>query len=95
MPGRPSKKVFCQSMTRASNYTVQCRAKGNLMKSGYYRCKYHAGESTGPKSFEGKIKALKNLTSMRNKTDDEIRAILRRNTGTADAGDTTDHNMQR
>ena len=95
MPGRPSKKVFCESMTRASNYSIQCRAKGNLMKSGYYRCKNHAGLSTGPKSIEGKIKALKNLISMKYKTDDEIREILRRNPGTVAARPSIDQNSQR
>ena len=75
MPGRPSRKVFCQSMTRRSNYTVQCRAKGHLMKSGYYRCKNHGGYSTGPTSEDGKLKALRNLVSMKNKTDDEIRKM--------------------
>ena len=71
MPGRPSKKVFCQSMTRRSNYTVQCKAKGYLMKSGFYRCKNHGGFSTGPTSDAGKLKAMRNLVSMKNKTDDE------------------------
>ena len=86
-------KIFCESKTRASNYTVQCRAKGNLMKSGYYRCKNHAGLSTGPKSIDGKLKALKNLISMKYKTDDEIREILRRNSRTVDVGDTINDNM--
>ena len=94
MPGRPSKKVFCQSMTRRSNYTVQCKAKGYLMKSGYYRCKNHGGVSTGPTSDAGKLKAMRNLVSMKNKTDDEIRAILGQDIRTAAAGNTTDKNMQ-
>jgi len=94
MPGRPSKKVFCESYTRRSNYTVQCKAKGYLMKSGHYRCKNHGGMSTGPRSVEGKIKALKNLVSMRHKTDDEIRAILRQNIRTTTAGYTIDEDLQ-
>ena len=94
MPGRPSRKVFCQSMTRRSNYTVQCRAKGYLMKSGFYRCKNHGGFSTGPTSEEGKLKALRNLVSMKNKTDDEIRKILRQNTGAASARHTADKDLQ-
>ena len=94
MPGRPSKKVFCQSMTRRSNYTVQCKAKGYLMKSGFYRCKNHGGFSTGPTSDAGKLKAMRNLVSMKNKTDDEIRKILRSNTGAAATRHTTDKDMQ-
>lgn len=94
MPGRPSKKIFCESMTRKSNFTVQCRAKGYLMKSGFYRCKNHGGFSTGPKSIEGRLKALKNLVSMKNKTDDEIREILRQNTRATSTGKTTDQDSK-
>ena len=64
------------------------------MKSGFYRCKNHGGFSTGPTSDAGKLKAMRNLVSMKNKTDDEIRKILRQNTGAVAAGDTTDKNMQ-
>jgi len=64
------------------------------MKSGHYRCKNHAGLSTGPKSIEGKIKALKNLVSMKYKTNDEIRQILRRNPGTVAARPSIDQNSQ-
>lgn len=82
-------------MTRKSNFTVQCRAKGYLMKSGHYRCKNHGGMSTGPKSIEGRLKALKNLVSMKNKTDDEIRQILRQNIRATSAGQTTDQDSKR
>ena len=81
-------------MTRKSNFTVQCRAKGYLMKSGFYRCKNHGGMSTGPKSIEGRLKALKNLVSMKNKTDDEIREILRQNTRATSTGKTTDQDSK-
>ena len=64
------------------------------MKSGFYRCKNHGGFSTGPTSDAGKLKAMRNLVSMKNKTDDEIRKILRSNTGAAAAGNTTDKDMQ-
>jgi len=64
------------------------------MKSGYYRCKNHGGMSTGPTSIEGKIKALKNLVSMQNKTDDEIRAILGQDTRATTARHTTDQDLQ-
>ena len=64
------------------------------MKSGFYRCKNHGGFSTGPTSEEGKLKALRNLVSMKNKTDDEIRKILRKNIRAASAWHTTDEDMQ-
>mgnify|MGYP001177544745 CR=1 FL=1 len=47
--------------------------KGYYQKtSGKYRCKYHAGASTGPRSIDGKIKALRNLKHFKNKTEQEL-----------------------
>ena len=37
-----------------------------------YRCKFHAGESTGPKSIEGRIKAIRNLKQYKNKNYQEL-----------------------
>tara|TARA_B100000212_G_scaffold81330_1_gene58331 strand:+ start:1871 stop:2128 length:258 start_codon:yes stop_codon:yes gene_type:complete len=73
MPGRPLKKIQCESYTRSSNFTKQCRCKGYFQKtSGKWRCKYHGGASTGPRSIEGRLKAIKNLKNFKNKTDQEI-----------------------
>jgi len=73
MVGRPLKKVFCESYTRGSNYTKQCKCKGYFQKtSGKFRCKYHSGMSTGPRSIEGRLKAIKNLKNFKNKSDEEI-----------------------
>ena len=36
---------------------------------GRKRCKYHGGMSTGPKSLEGKIKALSGLIQYRDRPD--------------------------
>ena len=50
-----------------------------------------------PASFKNKVidkRALKNLVSMRHKTDDEIRAILRQNIRTTTAGYTIDEDLQ-
>ena len=50
--------------------------KGYYQKtSGKYRCKFHAGASTGPRSIAGRIKALKNLKPFKNKTDQELKWI--------------------
>jgi len=74
MVGRPQSKIFCESLTRSSNYTKQCRAKGYLMKSGHYRCKNHGGFSDwNAKTNEGKFKALRNLRSLKHLSDEEIR----------------------
>ena len=73
MAGKPLHKIQCESFTRGSNFKVQCRCKGYFQKtSGKYRCKYHGGASTGPRSIDGKIKALKNLKHFKNKTEEEL-----------------------
>ena len=73
MAGKPLHKIQCESFTRGSNYTKQCRCKGYFQKtSGKYRCKYHAGFSNGPVSVAGKMKALRNLRNFKNKTDQEL-----------------------
>ena len=73
MVGKPLHKIRCESFTRGSNYTVQCKCKGYYQKtSKKYRCKFHGGFSEGPTSFKGKLKALKNLKPFKNKTDYEL-----------------------
>ena len=73
MAGKPLHKIQCESFTRGSNFTKQCRCKGYFQKtSGKYRCKYHGGASTGPRSIQGKLKALKNLKNFKNKTEEEL-----------------------
>ena len=57
----------CESFTRSSQYKVRCKRKGFFCKtSKKYRCPNHAGLSTGPKTKEGKLKALQNLKQYRN-----------------------------
>jgi len=73
MPGRPLHKIQCESFTRGSNYTKQCRCKGYYQKtSKKFRCKYHSGMSTGPRTLEGRLKSIKNLKNFKNKSDEEI-----------------------
>lgn len=75
MVGKPLHKIQCDSMTRGSKYTVRCKAKGYLMKSGFYRCKNHGGMSDwNAKTIEGKIRALRNLKFLKHLTEDELRA---------------------
>lgn len=71
MPGRPLKKIQCESIARHSG--VRCKAKGYLKKSGHYRCRFHGGMCEGATTLKGKIKAYKNLLPFRNKTDEEIK----------------------
>ncbi len=73
MAGKPLHKIQCESFTRGSKFTKQCLCKGYFQKtSGKYRCKYHGGASTGPRSIQGKLKALKNLKNFKNKTEEEL-----------------------
>tara|TARA_R100001463_G_C3471657_1_gene215960 strand:+ start:414 stop:671 length:258 start_codon:yes stop_codon:yes gene_type:complete len=73
MAGKPLHKIQCESFTRGSKFTKQCLCKGYFQKtSGKYRCKYHGGSSTGPRSIDGKIKALRNLKHFKNKTEQEL-----------------------
>ena len=73
MAGKPLHKIQCESFTRGSKFTKQCLCKGYFQKtSGKYRCKYHGGASTGPRSIDGKIKALRNLKHFKNKTEQEL-----------------------
>ena len=73
MAGKPLHKIQCESFTRGSKFTKQCLCKGYYQKtSGKYRCKFHGGASTGPKSSKGKIKALRNLKYFKNKTEEEL-----------------------
>ena len=45
---------------------LPCKASGILMKNGKIRCRMHGGWSTGPKTPEGKAKALLNLKQNNN-----------------------------
>lgn len=57
----------CESNTRSSNYSKRCLAKGYYCKtSKKFRCKNHAGMSTGPRTLEGKLKSLQNLKQFKN-----------------------------
>ena len=78
MAGRPLKKIQCDSYTRGSNYTKRCLCKGFYQyTSKKYSCKYHSGMSTGPTSLEGRIKALRNLKFLKNKTEEEIQQWIK------------------
>ena len=44
----------------------QCKAKA---EKGRNRCRFHGGKSTGPKTIDGKIKSLSDLTQYKNNPD--------------------------
>ena len=52
-------RLQCQTLTKQGERP--CRGKGILCKNGKIRCRIHGGASTGPKSYQGKLRSLKNL----------------------------------
>ena len=69
MAARHKYRLQCQTINKQNK--LPCKASGILMKNGNIRCRMHGGWSTGPKTPEGKAKALLNLKQ--NKNDQETR----------------------
>ena len=83
-------KLQCQSMTRQSNYTVQCRARGIMCKNGNVRCKNHGGKSTGPTSPAGRLKSLQNLKQFHDKRITINRSDFQQHHSTIDEWNSSD-----
>jgi hypothetical protein len=64
MAARHKYRLQCQTINKQNK--LPCKASGILMKNGNVRCRMHGGWSTGPKTPEGKAKALLNLKQNRN-----------------------------
>ena len=58
MAARHKYRLQCQTINKQNK--LPCKASGILMKNGNIRCRMHGGWSTGPKTPEGKAKALLN-----------------------------------
>ena len=69
MAARHKYRLQCQTINKQNK--LPCKASGILMRNGNVRCRIHGGWSTGPRTPEGKAKALLNLKQNRN--DQEIR----------------------
>ena len=59
MAARHKYRLKCQTINKQNK--LPCKAKGYLMKNDKVRCRLHGGFSSGPKTIQGKIKALRNL----------------------------------
>ena len=59
MAARHKYRLQCQTINKQNK--LPCKASGILMKNGNIRCRMHGGWSRGPKTPEGKAKALLNL----------------------------------
>ena len=55
-------RLKCQTLTKQGKRP--CKGKGILCKNGKIRCRIHGGVSTGPKSYQGKLRSLKNLKNI-------------------------------
>jgi len=64
MAARHKYRLQCQTINKQNK--LPCKASGILMNNGNVRCRMHGGWSTGPKTPEGKAKALLNLKQNRN-----------------------------
>ena len=63
MAARHKYRLKCQTINKQNK--LPCKAKGFQMKNGNIRCRIHGGWSTGPRTPEGKAKALMNLKQYR------------------------------
>ena len=67
MAGFKSKKIFCMDMSRLSK--KPCQAKGfptnSFNEHGFqiYKCRFHGGASTGPKTPEGRQRCAEAKTT--------------------------------
>ena len=59
MAARHKYRLQCQTINKQNK--LPCKASGIRMNNGNIRCRIHGGWSTGPKTPEGKAKALLNL----------------------------------
>ena len=59
MAARHKYRLQCQTINKQKK--LPCKASGIRMKNGNIRCRIHGGWSTGPKTPEGKAKALLNV----------------------------------
>jgi len=72
MAARHKYRLPCQTINKQNK--LPCNASGIYCKSTKtVRCRIHGGFSEGPKTEEGRIKALKNLKQYKNLNDEEIR----------------------
>ena len=70
MAARHKYRLKCQTINKQNK--LPCKAKGFQMKNGNIRCRLHGGFSTGPRTPEGKAKALKNLKQYRMKEAEQF-----------------------
>ena len=91
MAARHKYRLACQTINKQNK--LPCKAKGYLTKKGTIRCRLHGGYSTGPKSVEGKIKALKNLKNWNEQRINNYIRSFQRHRNEVDGRNTSYNNL--
>lgn len=63
-------KKYCTATAKHSRKQCRCKALANG------KCRFHGGLSTGPKSFMGRVRALRNLKQYRHLPEDDLILML-------------------
>ena len=79
MPGRPSRKIYCQSLRRDG---YPCQAKGFLCKNGKYFCRFHGynnilGFRKPNYTDDTRKRQLRKLQQFRNYTEEQFEKYYR------------------
>ena len=95
MAARHKYRLPCQTINKQNK--LPCKASGIYCKSTKtVRCRIHGGASEGPKTEQGRIKALRNLKQYKNLNDEEIRThtkYFQRHSNTSDERKAFDSDM--
>ena len=91
MAARHKYRLACQTINKQNK--LPCKAKGYLTKKGTIRCRIHGAFSTGPKTVEGKIKALKNLKNWNEQRINNYIRSLQRHRNEVDGRSTSHNNL--
>ena len=91
MAARHKYRLKCQTINKQNK--LPCKAKGYLTKKGTIRCRLHGGYSTGPKSVEGKIKALRNLKNWNEQRINNYIRDFQRHRNEVDGRSTSHNNL--
>ena len=91
MAERHKYRLACQTINKQNK--LPCKAKGYLTKKGTIRCRIHGAFSTGPKTVEGKIKALKNLKNWNEQRINNYIRSFQRHRNEVDGRNTSYNNL--
>ena len=91
MAARHKYRLKCQTINKQNK--LPCKAKGYLTKKGTIRCRLHGGFSSGPKTIQGKIKALRNLKNWNEQRINNYIRDFQRHRNEVDGRSTSHNNL--